>query len=141
MYIEYKLMKYLKNRGVTIWYFLYFLFIICLVFSVGIYNCKNPEEGDIVQRKLFPGLDGWLITHFLAYIVVGAIWPKTFALSLFLGILWEIIEVTLGKLKPEMLRGVTHCSSDEYWWYGRIIDIPVNMLGFLCGKYVIRQYF
>ena len=44
-----------------------------------------------------------------------------------------------------MLRDVTDCptviSREEYWQYGRIIGIPVNMLGFLCGMYIVHKYF
>ena len=100
-------MNYFKKRGITIWYILYFMLVFVLVWCFGIYKCIHPEEGDIVN-EIFPGLDGWMCTHFITYTIVGVIWPDSIVLTIIISIVWEMLETTLGTLNQDFKRN-TDC--------------------------------
>ena len=131
-------------NSVDIYYIL--LVILCVSFIVlyGNYRCKKKDK--INDSLLF--LDGkpifvindfklgrWHITHMLFFALLGYLYPKSFYLSMFGGICWEIVEFSLGHFKPDWFynnwcHGVN--SSNE-WWYYQYSDIFANLIGFLIG--------
>lgn len=131
-------------KNVDIYYFL--LIISCVLFIVlyGNYRCKKQDK--INDKSLF--LDGnpifvvndfkfgrWHIAHILFYGLLGYLYPKSFYLTMFGGICWEIVEFSLGYFKPDWFynnwcHGVN--SSNE-WWYYQYSDIFANLIGFLIG--------
>ena len=136
------------------WYWIFFITIIILIFVYGKYRCINPDYKDILELEPIKGLDGWIISHFVAFAIIGTLYPDTLILSTILGILWEIFEIGLGKIKPSFLKGITDCGNgkhekgnpnlsndqkDGYWWYGKGEDVVVDVLGFLFGKYLLRK--
>ena len=135
------------------WYWIFFITIIMLIFAYGKYRCINPKYKDILAMELVKGIDGWIISHFIAFAIIGTIYPDTLILSTILGILWEIFEIILGKSKPSILKGITDChrgkngnsklsndQKDGYWWYGKGEDVVADIFGFLFGKYFIRLF-
>ena len=143
------------------YYWIYFLTVGISVFIYGKYRCVNKDYKDILALELYPKIDGWLISHFVAFAIAGVLFPDTFYFSLLLGILWELFEFYLGITKPKFLKGITDChrvlnentkknkdvlnlnndDNNGYWWYGKKEDVLVDALGFLFGKYVILKYF
>ena len=91
------------------WYWIFFITIIILIFVYGKYRCVNPDYKDILELEPIKGLDGWIISHFVAFAIIGTLYPDTLILSTILGILWEIFEIILGKSKPSILKGITDC--------------------------------
>ena len=134
------------------WYLIFFITIIISIFVYGKYRCVNPDYKDILAMELVKGIDGWIISHFVAFAIIGTLYPDTLILSIILGILWEIFEICLGKIKPSFLKGITDChrtekgnsnlsndQKDGYWWYGKGEDVVADILGFLFGKYLLRK--
>ena len=107
----------------------YILLIISPPIIIAIYSrllklfpiIKDPLEKSFLNIKY---LKGWLISHVLFFILVGYIYPKTLVISMILGIIWELIE------------GIDFGSP---WWYGQLIDLNANFLGFIIG-YLLQKY-
>ena len=135
------------------WYWIFCFLIIATIFIYGKFRCMYPKYKDILVPQYIKGIDGWSLTHFCTFSVLGTLYPDTFLLSFILGISWEMFEILLGIIKPNFLKGITDChreysgnsylSNDQkngYWWYGKWQDIIFNTIGFLFGKYIIRNF-
>jgi len=120
-----------------------------IVFMYGWYRCKNIKtHRDILEFSLFKnskeyGVDGWLLSHYTFFIMMGAIFPNTMRASFLAGLLWEIFEWYCGVYKPEWLEGIGFCTSPsgakkngKVWWYWKWQDPIANLLGFMTGKYL-----
>ena len=133
-------------KKVDIRYFLLFLIPTLMVFAYGKYRCDYiTKHKDILEFNLFPnshklGVDGWSLTHFTLFLVIGFLYPGTFLITMLLGLLWELFETYVGIYKPSVIKGLGFCqlSSNRYkvWWYGKWSDPIVNMLGFLTGRFI-----
>ena len=116
------------------------------IFFYGWYRCKyNKNRKDILEFSLWKnsnkiGIDGWSLSHYLAYLIFGFLYPNTFVLSSLLGILWELFEYWIGTVKPKILTGIGFCNptysgnKQKNWWYGKPSDFIVNALGFITGN-------
>ena len=120
-----------------------------LVFFYGYYRCENiKSHKDILEFSLFKGsnkngIDGWLLSHYLLFVLVGFLYPNTMRLSVSAGLLWELFECYVGLYKPQFLEGIGYCKSPsgakkngKCWWYWKWQDPIANALGFITGKYV-----
>ena len=136
--------------------FRYILLLILPVLSIfiyGKYRCDNYHKNNNVDRLEFNlfknshkfGLDGWSITHFTLFFIIGFFYPQIFIITISLGILWELFETFIGIYKPTFIKGFGFCTltDNKYkvWWYGKWSDLVVNLLGFLCGSYLKKNYF
>ncbi len=89
-------------------------------------------EGNYLQNKYIT-IDKWYFTHLIFYSILGYLYPNTFYLSMFIGIIWELFESYLGLYKPLwFFKNNKNNSSNS--WHGRISDIFVNSIGFLIGS-------
>jgi hypothetical protein len=120
-------------------YILVLLMPFCFIFPYGKYRCDNKSFKDPLETHLILGLDGWSASHFLFFILVGYLFPKTFFLSMTMGILWELFEHYYGKERPGWLGGYGDCNDlatdreEGNWWYGKWTDIVCNSAGFIAG--------
>jgi len=123
----------------------YFLFILSiLVIGVyGRYRCTHTDFKDPLETQLFYELDGWSVSHYIFYALIGFLYPDQFFLTLILGICWELFEHYYGTQRPGWLGGYGDCpalasdkTTDGNWWYGKWTDIICNILGFLTGQYI-----
>ena len=111
----------------------------------GQYRCNNPDYHDPLMQKLgILDLDGWSITHFAFFALLGYLYPDTFWLSMGLGISWEAFEHILGKNRPAILGGFGDCVTTDpgiqgSWWFGRVSDILMNLIGFIFGAWLRSQ--
>ena len=131
-------LKYIDNG-----YILLLLIPTLMVFAYGKYRCDNiVKHKDILEFGLFKnsdkfGLDGWSITHFSLFFIVGFFYSKVFVITMLLGIFWELFETYVGIYKPEIIKGLGFCelSANKYkvWWYGKLSDPLANFLGFVLG--------
>ena len=122
-------------------YYVMFLLPLCFIFPYGKYRCTHKDFKDPLETELFFGLDGWSGTHVLFFLMMGYLFPKSFILSMLLGISWELFEHLYGKHRPGWLGGYGDCpnlqsdrTEDGNWWYGKWTDIVCNALGFLIGR-------
>lgn len=136
------------------------LFLFLIASSVIIYSqirCAYPDFKDPlgIHSELY--IDGWLLSHFITFGIVGYVFPTHFYLAMILGVLWEIFEYLLGKNTPTFLKcKIQNKNKPKYqylfktndsniqtkndaWWYARHEDIIVDFLGFVTG-YFIKTY-
>lgn len=140
-----------KNMSI---YCVIFLIVIGSIFLYGKLRCSY-NFNDILGFKFNKFIDGWVISHFLVFLLIGYLFPETFYLTMALGILWEVFEWWVGITKPAFLKDIGNCrhsitNSNErkslrsksktgkttYWWYGQYEDIIADFLGFMVGKYI-----
>ena len=120
-----------------------------IVFFYGWYRCKYiTKHKDILEFSLLKnskkyGVDGWLLSHYLFFVMMGYIFPNTLRISVISGLIWEIFEWYCGEYKPKCLEGVGFCKSPsgsknrgKVWWYWKWQDPIANTLGFMTGKYM-----
>ena len=113
------------------------------------YRTKNKTtHTDVLEFDLFKGssqygLDGWSITHFSFFCLIGILYPDTFVLSMSIGIIWELIETYIGVFKPSIMKGYGfyELPGNRYkvWWYGKWSDPVVNFFGFLLGSQILHK--
>lgn len=127
---------------------IYFTIIVVCIFGYGIYRCKSQSydsKKDILMKKLgILDLDGWSIAHFVTYLVAGYNFPDKKIIFIITSIVWELFETFLGtKYGKNFVIGVGDCSlstdTKELWWYGRLSDIIVNIVGLYVGIYLHRN--
>jgi hypothetical protein len=126
-----------------------FLMLIAFgVFIMGYIRCKIKY--DPLLYKFTAKIDGWLISHFITYVIVGIYFPDTFIYAMLLGVLWEFIETYLGKNNPDVLNKFGFCKMfkkkglqghSSGWWYGQYEDVIADGLGFIAGKYLLKPLF
>ena len=93
--------------------------------------------------------DLWSLSHLFLYIYFGYFFPQYFLEFLIIGSAWEIFESTYCKdtflniigCDPGSKRFV--CKSlennrDCKYWYGKIDDVMVNMIGFVIGAAIAK---
>jgi phosphatidylserine decarboxylase len=136
-------------EGITPGYLMLGLLAPAIVFFYGWYRCKNiATHKDILEFSLFKesnkyGVDGWLLSHYLFFTLIGFVYPDTMRLSVLAGIMWELFEWYCGVYKPKCLEGFGFCASpsgskknEKVWWYWKWQDPIANLLGFMTGKYL-----
>ena len=126
-------------------YYFITIIIVCVatIFIYGKYRCDHKDYKDPLQFHIYGDLDGWSLTHFTFYFLLGYFFPNYVYYSFILGVLWELFEDYSGKYEPKILDGWGFCSvhtdrQDGKWWYGKTTDILMNTLGLYVG-YHIRQ--
>jgi len=118
-----------------------------MIFTYGSYRCKNPDFKDPLETPIGIGeLDGWSLTHFLLFIIVGYMFPDKYVMALAIGCGWELFENYYGENRPGWLGGYGDCdklasgkTEDGNWWYGKWTDIVMNTLGIIVGVYLNRK--
>ena len=133
----------------------YQLLLISLLLILSIFCYKCILEYMDIKYKNDPLLfninnsiiNGWLISHFIVFMVAGYMYPDHFYFIMLIGICWEFIEMCIGYIKyipilknivyNNSLLGNTLKAKDDNWWYGQYEDIIVNIFGLVIGKYVL----
>ena len=96
----------MRNNVLYNWrYYIMYLLPLCFIFPYGKYRCTHKDFKDPLETSLFFGLDGWSGTHVLFFLMMGYLFPKSFILSMLLGISWELFEHLYGKHRPGWLGG------------------------------------
>ena len=117
---------------------------VLFIFSYGQYRSQNPTYIDPLMLGIGVGdLDGWSITHFCWFGLMGYLFPTKAIEVLGMGAVWEGTEWCLGEVRPAVMGGFGDCPNNinakrhEKWWYGRFSDLIINTLGF----FTIRAFF
>jgi hypothetical protein len=121
-----------------------FLFMIICVLIIMIYgHLRCQLFPDPLQKKLpIWDLDGWSVIHFLFYMSMSFMYPKYFWTITICGILWELFEEYCNVYQPTIFKKYGPCAStdvalqkgnERIWWYGKISDIVMNVLGSILG--------
>jgi len=133
-------------------FILIFLFIIGIIgLGSGLYFNKNlgkvmrKIDSNFKYLKIFSLLNGthkifnyhitgWIISHFLLYLIIGLICSTQFILFFVIGVLWEIIEYVIVYITDETF----WTNNTHKFQYG---DIIANTLGYLSGSVLNRLMF
>jgi hypothetical protein len=84
-------------------------------------------------------LDGWGISHLLFFALLGYLFPKQLLFSFFLGVIWELVEYSVGNRPIHFIKcqHILKTHKGEDWGYGRWQDIVMNATGLWIG-FVLR---
>ena len=143
--------KNIKGKQICI----YHIIILCIAF-IFLYGMlvRKYFKKDILELKFGKcvGCDYWAVTHFLFFVLLGYLWPKSLAELAILGVLWEFIESYLGTRKLKLFgrriqligatddKGNVVEEKEEQWWYGRVSDIAFNTVGLVIGWKLSQIY-
>ena len=94
-------------------------------------------------------LDGWSLSHFLFFLILGYFYKEYIFFIVLMGILWESFEYVTSNSGINIyilswFRGLSKCNalSEEnkngHWMYAKVSDIFVNVLGLYVG-YVLSK--
>lgn len=82
----------------------------------------NFLEKKVIDHESWAGFDGWAVSHFMFWGLLGWLYPNHPGAALVLSVAWEGIEWALGEY-----------TSDD--WYGRFTTDPFfNIAGYLLGS-------
>ena len=110
------------------------LLCVASIFLYGKYRKDNPGFYDPLHISLrISDLDCWSLTHFFFNMNQGFLFPQCFFFVMCMGTLWETFEFVYGKFQPKVFRGIGGNKDHDLWWYAKISDLIVNLLGFICG--------
>lgn len=117
-----------------------FFIVILVIKAYGILLCMSNLEKDPLEIKpIIWDIDGWSMTHFVLFLFLGYLFPGNFLFVLILGSLWELLEYWVGKNNKKIMNGVI-CNlqklNQEEWWYAKISDLFINLLGYVIGAYI-----
>ena len=120
------------------------LFVIGIIITIGylyflkISNSKgNTSVKKIITKVPFNNPNFWKLTHLILFFILGLLFPRSDLIVIGFGIIWELIEHTLGLTAPKIKSG----GKIEYfqWWHGDPSDIIVDVLGYYIGKAAYLQ--
>lgn len=95
-------------------------------------------------------IDGWSISHLILYSYFGYHFPDYFAEFLIIGAVWELFESFFCKeslnrfigcqdSNNKFCRTLGKLNSCDYW-YGKVDDVVVNMIGFVFGAWLKQRF-
>ena len=97
------------------YYFLILFSCISIIFAYGKYRCLNINhhkdvlEFDIFKNSSYYGLDGWSLSHFLFFMLIGYLYHNVFFITFLLGVIWELFETYVGIYEPKIIKGFGFC--------------------------------
>lgn len=116
--------------------------IIILLYSglLRLFISTKTEDPLVKLRSPYCGnfLNGWTGTHFLFFSYLGYRYPNCFEEAMFFGILWELLEFSVGELLPFFAPDLAS-KIDPFWmswYYGCYEDIIANAVGFQVGSFL-----
>jgi len=133
------------------------LYIICvLVIIIYGYFLRATKTRDVLAQRLYhhplcPDIDGWSVSHFLFFGLLGVLYPGHHLQFFAVGALWEVIETGLGQNRVEVsgkrlqLIGEqdedgSSTGKDDAFWYGKASDITVDAAGYALGSWYAEKY-
>jgi len=117
------------------------------------YRCNHKDFRDPLTygNKWCSICDGWSISHFLLFCILGYYFPKEFKFTMILGIFWEMLEWIISHTNSknfiilDKLRGISTCklttddTINEHWFYAKYTDLLMNMSGFIVGSKLMHR--
>jgi len=122
------------------------LSVVIAIMAYGTYRCKSNSYVDPLTKSMFPHpynmyFDGWGISHFVLFFVLGYLYPSKIIFIWVLGTIWELLEYSI-KDKPFYLSKCNYVIDTDHgagWWYGRWQDIVMNTAGVFLGVWLKSQ--
>ena len=108
------------------------LIVMLMIIIYGIVRCNHIIKDPLLKHIPGTKIDGWSISHFLLFAILGYLFPSKWPYLFGAGALWETMEYFSGEY-PELTKGIGNCSTGEVWWFRQWSDILANSLGIGCG--------
>tara|TARA_E500000331_G_scaffold125059_1_gene122736 strand:- start:4678 stop:5091 length:414 start_codon:yes stop_codon:yes gene_type:complete len=134
-------MKFLETTEICI--ISIYLILLILIYRMCLQWFDIELYNDPLIVKLHPDLpfDKWQLSHFVAYMIAASFYPHYKYFLFFVGIIWEIIEIILGKIFITDIDTINKIDKINQWWYGSPYDIIANGLGILVGVYLLNPIY
>jgi hypothetical protein len=133
------------------------VYIVCvLLIIVYGYFLRTTKTKDVLAKRIFhhpicQEIDGWSISHFLFFGLLGVLFPGHHLQFFVTGVFWEVIETALGQNQLEVsgkrLQLVgdqddegNSTGKDDAYWYGKESDIVMDMAGYCLGSAFSEKY-
>lgn len=129
-------------------------FIVCIIsiFAYGYFirttGKKDMLEGMVVDDPAVDNLDGWAVSHFVFWSILGVWFPGNYLQALGASLAWEGFEdclgrsqLTIGGSRMQLVGNTGDDTPDEQYWYGRYTtDTAYNLMGYICGSALSERY-
>ncbi len=108
---------------------------IIIIFTIGVsywlllvlYREINKKDINILRNNIIFKCNGWCMSHFIHYIVLGYLAPTYWLHVIVIGILFEVVEIYLNKLS-------------KYIDSKLFIDTITNILGVIIGILIYNMF-
>lgn len=119
-----------------------FMAALGIFFIGGLMSYLKVEKDPLtIDYGIISNFDSWAVFHIAFYFVLGCMFPDRYLLFLVIGILWEIFEHYSGKHNMKLF-GINAASISDNastgWVKGKVLDVVVNMVGYIVGSYFIQ---
>lgn len=110
------------------------------VYFIGYLIGLSKHKGDPLRKKIgiCPDCDYWSVLHATLYFTLGCIFPGRYLMIFILSVCWEIFESYSGTHDMTLFGYCINVDTDGNrgeFWYGRVLDIAVNLFGYILGTY------
>ena len=143
-------------RGVKVPCVAIYIVVVIVIVAYGYYlrttGTKDVLEKKVIDHPSCPGFDGWAVTHFLSFGLLGFLYPGHYVQFLVASFVWEGIEHLLGTHQLEISGKRLQLIGDQdeegkstgkkdAWWYGRFTTDPCfNMAGYILGSAAAEKW-
>lgn len=133
------------------------LYIVCVLVIV-LYGhfLRATKTRDALGQRLYhhpvlQDIDGWSVSHFLFFGLLGVLYPGRHLQFFTMGVLWEVIETALGQNEFEVSGKRLQLIGEQdaegnltgkkgAFWYGKESDIIVDVAGYVLGSWFAEKY-
>ena len=144
-----------KVRGVTVPSVVLYIVVVIVIIAYGAclrkIGCRDPLAQPLFNHPICQEIDGWSVTHFLFFGLLGLFYPGQHLQFFVIGYLWEIVETALGQNKIEVsgtrlqLEGELYpegrpTGNSDAYWYGKESDVIADMFGYCIGSSLATIY-
>lgn len=129
--------------------------VVSLIFII-IGHAYRDKIQALLQRPIYTvkefNIDWWSVSHFMLFAFFGFVKPG-YPLSFFtMGVVFEIFEDGMSsdattqlhdcQIEKESVIGSLMCNGhQDSYWYSKLDDIFINLLGYVCGQALRTTYY
>lgn len=133
------------------------IYIVCVLVIIAYgFFIRRTKTRDVLAKQIYhhpicQEIDGWSISHFMFFGLLGVLFPGHHFQFFLTGVFWEIVESALGQNNFEVsgkrlqLVGDQDADGnttgkDDAFWYGKESDIVMDVAGYCLGSAFAEKY-
>lgn len=133
------------------------IYIVCVLVIIAYgFFIRRTKTRDVLAKQIYhhpicQEIDGWSISHFMFFGLLGVLFPGHHFQFFLTGMFWEIVESALGQNNFEVsgkrlqLVGDQDADGnttgkDDAFWYGKESDIVMDVAGYCLGSAFAEKY-